>query len=201
MIQSILKGLTRILTGAQIQSKNFSFEPETQRIYFANHSSHLDTLLLWSLIPANQRCKVRPAAAKDYWWSSPIRRYLAEKVFHAIPVIRQREDLNEDPLKELDLALKNGESLIFFPEGTRGSGEVIQPFKSGLYHLVFKYPNVDLVPIYIRNLNRVLPKGEFLPVPIFCTVTFGESFRIGFEENKADFLIRAHKKLEELSKE
>jgi len=199
MVEACLIALTRLLTGAVVRSNGFAFEPPAQRIYYANHTSHLDTLLLWSLIPKAQRRDTHPAAAKDYWWSSPWRQYLAERVFRAIPVIRHRQNSEDDPLGPLEASLAAGGSLIFFPEGTRGIGGHIQPFKGGLYHLASKYPHVTLVPVYIDNLNRVLPKGEFLPVPIICTVRIGAEFTLDPTETKADFIARAHSKLEALA--
>jgi 1-acyl-sn-glycerol-3-phosphate acyltransferase len=198
MIEAGLIALTRLLTGAIVRSDGFDFEPPAQRIYYANHTSHMDTLLLWSLIPRAQRRNTRPAAAKDYWWSSPWRQYLAERVFRTVPVVRQRENPEDDPLGPLEAALAAGDSLIFFPEGTRGAGGHVQPFKSGLYHLASKHPHVTLVPVYIDNLNRVLPKGEFLPVPIICTVRIGAGFTLDPSETKADFITRAHSRLEAL---
>lgn len=195
MLNALFIGLTRLLTGALAQGKDFSFYPNSQRIFYANHSSHMDTLAIWTLIPAEQRARVRPAAAKDYWWSSTFKRYIAEKVFNAIPVLRNREDPTQDPLAELHLALDQGDSLIFFPEGTRGTGEDLQKFRSGLFHLAAKHPSVELVPVFIRNLNRVLPKGEFLPVPVFCSVTFGKPFQLDPEEEKQTFLERAQSNL------
>jgi len=188
----------RLLTGAVARSRGFSFDPALQRIYYANHTSHLDTLLIWSLIPRSQRRKVRPAAAQDYWWSSRWRRFLAEKIFHAVPVVRQSGAPRRDPLRDLEAALAQGDSLILFPEGTRGAGTKIQPFKTGLHHLVAKHPGVTLVPVYINNLNRVLPKGELLPVPILCTVTFGAEFLLEAGETRADFIARAQAELEAL---
>jgi 1-acyl-sn-glycerol-3-phosphate acyltransferase len=198
MIEAGLIALTRLLTGAVVRSHGFDFEPPAQRIYYANHTSHMDTLLLWSLIPGAQRRNTHPAAAKDYWWSSPWRRFLAERVFRAVPVVRQRENSEDDPLGALEATLAAGGSLIFFPEGTRGAGGRIQDFKGGLYHLASKYPHVTLVPVYIDNLNRVLPKGEFLPVPVICTVRIGAGFTLKPEETKADFITRAHSLLEAL---
>jgi 1-acyl-sn-glycerol-3-phosphate acyltransferase len=198
MIEAGLIALTRLLTGAVVRSNGFAFEPPAQRIYYANHTSHMDTLLLWSLIPREQRRNTHPAAAKDYWWSSPWRQYLAERVFRAVPVARQRENREDDPLGPLEAALAAGGSLIFFPEGTRGAGGHIQPFKGGLYHLASKFPHVTLVPVYIDNLNRVLPKGEFLPVPIICTVRIGAGFKVDPTETKDDFITRAHSLLEAL---
>ncbi len=198
MIEACLIALTRLLTGAVVHSDGFDFEPAAQRIYYANHTSHMDTLLLWSLIPKAQRQNTHPAAAKDYWWSSPLRKYLAERVFRAVPVARQRENRDDDPLLPLEAILAAGGSLIFFPEGTRGAGGAIQPFKGGLYHLAVKFPHVTLVPLYIDNLNRVLPKGEILPVPIICTVRIGAGFRLDLAETKADFITRAHSRLQAL---
>jgi len=199
IIEFILIGLMQLLTGAVAQNRGFSFEPSTQRIYYANHTSHLDTLIIWGLIPRSQRKHVRPVAAKDYWWASWWRRFLAERVFHAIPVVRHRESFHEDPLHDLETALAQGESLILFPEGTRGTGQNIQPFKSGLYHLVVKHPGLVLVPVYIDNLNRVLPKGELIPVPVFCTVSFGSGFTLKEGETKADFTARAQSRLQALA--
>ena len=199
MIGPVLIALTRLMTGAVVKTRDFAFEPPVQRIYYANHTSHVDTLLIWSSVPKSQRRQVRPAAAKDYWWSSRWRRHIAENVLHAVPVPRHRDAAESDPLHELSHALAQGDSLIFFPEGTRGNGGAIQPFKHGLYHLAEKYPHVRLVPVYIDNLNRVLPKGEFFPVPILCTITFGAEFALREGETKGDFIARAKSGLEALA--
>jgi 1-acyl-sn-glycerol-3-phosphate acyltransferase len=201
MIESILIGLTRLLTGAVVKYRGFSFEPVAQRIFFANHTSHMDTLLIWASIPRIYRQQVRPVAAKDYWWKSPVRRYVAERVFNAVPLPRHREADERDPLQKLDEALAQGNSLIFFPEGTRGNGECIQPFKAGLYRLILKHPHVSLVPVYIDNLNRVLPKGELIPVPVLCTVTFGPDFSLQQGETRGEFTARAQSELEALAVE
>ena len=201
IIEAFLMGLTRFLTGAVVQYRGFQFEPAAQSIFYANHTSHLDTLLIWASIPQRYRRSVRPVAAKDYWWVSPSRRYFAEKIFRAVPVPRQRDAKSADPLHEVDGALAGGDSLIFFPEGTRGDGVNVQPFKSGLHHLMTKHPAVTLVPVYINNLNRVLPKGELIPVPVLCTVTFGAGIYFDSHETRADFAVRARAALEALAVE
>jgi 1-acyl-sn-glycerol-3-phosphate acyltransferase len=151
---------------------------ERQRIYFANHTSHLDFVVLWSVLPRKVRARTRPVAAKDYWQSG-MRRRLAVNVFHAILVERRGKSENEaaqPPARALDTlleALDHGDSLIIFPEGTRGRGDQIAPFKSGIYHLWARHPDVQFVPVYLANLNRVLPKGEVLPVPFISRVVFG----------------------------
>ncbi len=199
MLEALLIGLTRLLTGAVVRLKGFQFDPPAQRVYYANHSSHMDTLLIWSSIPREHRRKVRPVAARDYWWASRWRRYIAEKVFHAVPLSRHRETANEDPLQPLHEALAQGYSLIIFPEGTRGDGAKIQPFKKGLYHLIAQHPDVMLAPVHIDNLSRVLPKGESIPVPILCTVVFGPGFAMEQGEAKDDFIARAQSALQALA--
>ena len=199
MLEVLIIGLVRLVTGAVGRSFGFSFEPPQQRIYYANHTSHLDTLVIWSLIPRDQRRRVRPAAAQDYWWASRWRRYLAEQVLHCVPVVRHRASPTENPLEAVEAALAQGDSLIIFPEGTRGTGEEMQPFRSGLYHLAAKFPEAELVPVYLHNLNRTLPKGEFLPVPIVCTVAFGAGLRLIEGEKRDDFIARAQRALEGLA--
>ncbi len=171
-----------------------------QRIYFANHTSHLDFVVLWSALPGEVRARTRPVAAKDYW-NKGVKAYLAHNVFRAIMVRRggvAQAGGGADAVAEaravidqLAEAMGETESLIFFPEGTRGTGETIAPFRSGLYYLARRKPEAELVPVYIENLGRVLPKGEVLPVPLICLLTFGAPMHIGEAEDKASFLKRA----------
>lgn len=198
MLEAVLIGLTRLFTGVVARSQGARFDSPQQTIYYANHTSHLDALVIWSVLPRNHRRHTRAAAAHDYWWRSTCRRYLAEKVFHAVPVMRQCTP-GTDPLQALRTALAGGDSLIFFPEGTRGTGGAIQPFRKGLYHLALARPQAQLVPVYIDNLNRVLPKGEFLPVPIICSLTFGSALTLADGENRDAFLLRAQTALEALT--
>ncbi|MDN6321744.1 MAG: 1-acyl-sn-glycerol-3-phosphate acyltransferase [Halomonas sp.] len=103
---------------------------------------------------------------------------------------------SDDPLAGMRRALDAGDSLILFPEGTRNTGEVpLLPFKTGLYHLALAYPDVELVPVWIDNLNRVLPKGERVPLPLLCTLTYGAPLQLAPEEDKAEFLVRAERAL------
>ena len=160
-----------LITGAQ--GHWYGCPPKAeQRIYFANHQSHLDWVLIWCSLPRDLRATTRPIAAKDYWTSSKLKHWITREVFHAVYVNRQRTD-DQDPLEPLVEALKQGDSLVIFPEGTRGSGGLPAAFKSGLYHLAEQFPQVTLVPAWIDNVQRVMPKGEVLPVPILCSVTFG----------------------------
>ena len=185
----LLLGFVRLLTGAQARWHGCPPKAE-QRIYFANHQSHADLVLIWAALPQELRGITRPIAAKDYWTASRFKRWITSAVFNAVYVERERKG-DEDPLAPLIAALESGDSLILFPEGTRGHAEDPQPFKSGLYNLARQFPDVVLVPAWIHNVQRVMPKGEVVPVPVLCSVTFGEPVQLGADEARADFLQRA----------
>jgi 1-acyl-sn-glycerol-3-phosphate acyltransferase len=185
----LLAFIARLITGTQGHWKGCPPTAE-QRIYFANHQSHLDWVLIWAALPKDLRATTRPIAAKDYWTASRFKHWLTREVFNAVYVARQRTD-DQDPLEPLVEALTHGDSLVIFPEGTRGNQDEPMPFKSGLYHLAEQFPQVQLIPAWIDNVQRVMPKGEVVPVPILCTVTFGTPLRLEPGEDKHVFLERA----------
>jgi 1-acyl-sn-glycerol-3-phosphate acyltransferase len=189
IIGRLITGTAKALTGAQPQWIGCG-PHDTQRIYFANHSSHLDFILLWSSLPPKLRKKTRPVAASDYWWTGGFKEFLITRVFHGVAVDRGAHTPGAHPLQPLMDALDEGWSLIIFPEGTRGNGEELLPFKSGIFHLAKERPNVELVPVWMENCYRVMPKGSLLPVPLLCSVRFGEPTRLTGEERKPAFLDR-----------
>lgn len=231
LMSLFLLGLVRFLTGAQ--ARWYGCPPKAeQRIYFANHQSHADLVMIWAALPEELRSITRPIAAKDYWTKTPFRQWITTAVFNAVYVDRQsgpapaapaqppagadapgappggpdptptftptpspealRAALPEgDPLMPLVRALESGDSIVIFPEGTRGHGDEPQPFKSGLYKLAQMFPQVVLVPAWINNVQRVMPKGEVVPVPILCSVTFGAPIRPEPGEERRPFLDRA----------
>jgi 1-acyl-sn-glycerol-3-phosphate acyltransferase len=171
-----------------------------QRVYFANHSSNGDFVLIWTVLPAPLRRQTRPVAALDYWLSSPLRAFIGREVFNAVLIDRRPEARTENPVDQMVAALDEGSSLILFPEGKRNSAdEPLLPFRTGLYHLAKARPEVDLVPVWIANLNKVMPKGEVIPVPLICTVTFGAPLNLSPDETKDDFLARASRALLDLA--
>ena len=179
--------------------RRVGFTPdERQRIYFANHASHLDFVLVWAALPPRLRAMTRPVAAKDYWDRPGLRRYLGVKVFNAVLIERSPTSESRNPIDILLEGLGDRHSLIIFPEGTRGDGMTIAPFKSGLYRLGKARPDVELIPTYINNVNRILPKGEFVPVPMLASVSFGEPMHVGDDEQKPAFLERARNAILEL---
>lgn len=187
---ALLVGLVRLLVGAY--PRWLGCGPTAgQRIYFANHASHIDTLAIWAALPPELRRRTRPVAAQDYWGVGGLRGYIASKTLHAVLIDRQRREGGPDPLAPLGTALEAGDSLIIFPEGTRGAEALPGPFKSGLWHLAQRFPAVELVPVYLENLHRAMPKGVSLPVPFTCTVRFGEPVARLPGEEKPAFLERA----------
>lgn len=189
LMSLFLLGLIRALTGAQARWQGCPPKAE-QRIYFANHQSHADLVLMWAALPEELRSITRPIAAKDYWTKTAFKKWITSAVFNAIYVDRVKTS-DQDPLEPLIEALENGDSIILFPEGTRGNQEEPQSFKSGLYNLAQKFPHVVLVPAWINNVQRVMPKGEIVPVPILCSVTFGAPIALGSDEDRGQFLTRA----------
>jgi 1-acyl-sn-glycerol-3-phosphate acyltransferase len=269
----LLLGIVRLLTGAQ--ARWYGCPPKAeQRIYFANHQSHADLVMIWAALPEELRSITRPIAARDYWANTPVKRWITTEVFNAVyveraatapaasataaapvpaavavkappmpaeriepsmepllpptplaepvdavPEAQGQLDLPEppapppppppmpppaepeaapdtappasDPLAPLVEALRSGDSIIIFPEGTRGHTGEPQKFKSGLYTLATLFPDVVLVPAWIDNVQRVMPKGEIVPVPILCSVTFGAPLRVEENEERRPFLDRA----------
>ena len=185
----LLLGFVRLLTGAQ--ARWYGCPPKAeQRIYFANHQSHFDWVLIWAALPRELRAVTRPIAARDYWTSSKLKHWITREIFNAVYVSRQRS-AEEDPLEPLMDALRSGDSLVIFPEGTRGFAADPAPFKAGLFHLAEAFPEVQLIPAWIDNVQRVMPKGEVVPVPILCSVTFGAPMQLQPGEDKRAFLDRA----------
>jgi len=181
---------TRLLTGMQAYWNGCAPSP-AQRVYFANHSSHGDFVLVWAGLPPELRKRTRPVAGADYWNRPGLRGFIGRDVFNALLIDRTHGDPASNPVAQMQAALEQGQSLIVFPEGTRNTTDArLLPFKSGIYHLARARPATEFVPVWIDNINRVMPKGEVIPVPLLCSVTFGSPVQLAPDEGKDEFLTR-----------
>jgi 1-acyl-sn-glycerol-3-phosphate acyltransferase len=195
-LRFLLLGLVRLLVGAYPHWQGCG--PETKcRIYFANHSSHLDGLVIMTALPEVLRRRTHPVAAADYWGRNRLTRLIAEGCLNSVLVNRSLHP-GGDPLAPLAARLEEGASLVIFPEGTRGDGEM-GAFKAGLHHLARRFPNAELVPVYLDNPRRAMPKGAALLVPLICTVRFGAPIALAEGEDKAAFLARARQAVQGLA--
>jgi 1-acyl-sn-glycerol-3-phosphate acyltransferase len=195
-LASVLAVFARLISGVNVRWVDCEPSPR-QRIYFANHTSHLDAVVLWASLPDDVRPLARPVAAQDYWEKTAARRFFSARVFNAVLINRNPQGSErslaaaQTVMARMVEALGDHCSLIVFPEGTRGSGEDVAEFKSGIYHLAQRRPDVELVPAFLENLNRILPKGEVLPVPVLSSVRFGPPMRLEAKEPRRQFLERA----------
>jgi 1-acyl-sn-glycerol-3-phosphate acyltransferase len=185
----------RLLTGMQAYW-NGCAPSLTQRLYFANHGSHGDFVLVWACLPPKLRKRTRPVAGADYWNRPGLRGFIGRSVFNALLIDRAHVDRAHNPVKQMQAALEQGQSLILFPEGTRNTTDArLLPFRSGIYHLVRACPALECVPVWIDNISRVIPKGEVIPVPLLCSVTFGVPIQLASDEGKDEFLTRCRDSL------
>lgn len=189
MTQTLLSALAKLISGTSVRW--IDCQPDTcQRVYFANHTSHLDAIVVWSTLPMQLRVLTRPVAAKDYWDKGWVRRHLA-KAFNALLIDRTEIKVHQSPVDLMIREMGDTHSLIVFPEGGRSEGAEVGEFKSGLFYLCKKRPDLELVPVHIDNLNRVLPRGEVLPVPLLSCISFGPPMWLEAGEPKSEFLLRA----------
>lgn len=191
LLRRLLVLIAYLLTGVRAEWRGAEPRPRL-RVYFGNHTSHGDFVLVWSALPAVLRARTRPVAGADYWERGALRRFIAARVVQAVLIDRDPATRRADPVAQMQAALASGDSLILFPEGTRNTtAQPLLPLKSGLYHLAERCPEVELIPVWISNVGRVLPKGEVIPIPLLCTVYFGPPLERHPGEGKDAFLARA----------
>lgn len=199
LLAKCFRGFIRFFTGTRVLQE--APLGSHRRVYYGNHSSHGDFVLIWAALPPELRYHSRPVAAADYWGKGTLRRYLIHRVFRGVLIERQAVERTQDPIATMNSAIEEGASLILFPEGTRNKGEGVLPFKTGLYHLASSTPNVEFVPVWLENLNRAMPKGRIIPLPLLCTVRFGEPLQLQEDDDKTAFLERAREALIALAPE
>jgi 1-acyl-sn-glycerol-3-phosphate acyltransferase len=179
-------------------------------ILVANHNSHLDAMVLITLLPTRLLRKVRPVAAADYFLANRFVAWFALRLIGILPVERgggrsKKEaaaapgEARRDPLAGASAALARGEIVVLFPEGSRGEPERLTEFKSGVWHLARRHPEAPVVPVFLHGLGKALPRGSVLPVPFFCDVFVGEPVPPG--DDKAAFLADLKARMQALAAE
>jgi 1-acyl-sn-glycerol-3-phosphate acyltransferase len=168
----LIRPFLALFIGLRVRGKEH-LPPSDPFIVIANHTSHLDTLALLSLFPLRRLRRIHPVAAADYFERNKLISLITRTACNILPIARRDITPENDPIPRMVECLKAGKSLILFPEGTRGAGSEIGPFRSGLARVLEHVPHVPVVPAYLVNMGRSLPKGEFIPVPFFCEVRLG----------------------------
>ncbi len=168
-------------------------------IIVANHNSHLDTLILFSLFPIRMLPKIKPLAAVDYFVQGRMMRWFSTRIVGILPIDRKLGDRKTDPFEKCYEALEQGDILLIFPEGTRGKPEQMSSMKSGVTRLARKFPKIPIIPIFLQGTGRSLPKGRSLFVPFMCHAIIGEAFY--WNDDRAVFMDTLKAGFEDLAKE
>lgn len=179
----LMKNFLRIIFGVSYKNVNH-FRDIKQFIIVANHNSHMDTVSVLSALPTTQLTKIHPVAAVDYFGRNKITAFLSQFFINTLLISRNKNEAKRNAIDDMDQILKNGESLLLFPEGSRGEAEVLQDFKHGVSILLKKNPKVPFIPIFLKGMGKALPKGDPFLIPMECQVRIGKPIIIENIANK-----------------
>ncbi|EKD28883.1 MAG: hypothetical protein ACD_79C00174G0002 [uncultured bacterium] len=191
----IIKPFLTFFTGIRIFGRE-NLPKKIPFIMVANHSSHLDAATILSLFPLKELINIRPAAAADYFSSNAFRAFFSKNFFNILPIPRKGINKENNPLTIMKKAIKENQAIIIFPEGTRSTDGEMSNFKSGVAHLIQEHSEIPVIPIYLSNLYRSLPKGEFIPLPLFLEVNIGVP--IFLSGDKKEIMENLYQKVAEL---
>jgi 1-acyl-sn-glycerol-3-phosphate acyltransferase len=194
----IVRGIVTIVLGLNVRHRE-RLPRSGPAVLAANHNSHLDTMVLMTLLPFSLLDRVRPVAAADYFLRNRLLAWFATEIIGILPIRRQRSSPDEDPLAPLADALDRGEILIFFPEGSRGEPEQLTEFKSGIARLSERRPEVPVIPVFLHGLGKALPRGEAILVPFFVDVFVGQP--LGWQGNRDGFMTKLRESIVALAAE
>ena len=168
-------------------------------IVVANHNSHLDTLVLFTLFPSRLLKKIRPVAAADYFLRNRLIAWFSLNIIGIIPLERVVSAAAGDIFAGVSRALDEGAIVILYPEGSRGEPEKQQAFKKGIARIAERHGQVPVTPVFLHGLGKALPKGEAVLVPFFCDVFVGEALR--WTGDRRSFLAALNAAMEGLAAE
>lgn len=172
----ILRNFLQVIMGVHYNNRELLNESD-QFILVANHNSHLDTVALMSALTPLQVIQTKPVAAGDYFGKTGFKKWLTQFFVNALLIPRNRPkegDTFPDPIQLMIGELDKGNSLILFPEGTRGEAGKMQKFKKGIGLVLAERPHIPFIPAHLSGMGKLLPKGETLPVPFDNYVRFGK---------------------------
>ncbi len=195
----IIRPIVLLIAGVYVKGQG-NLPKKDASIVVSNHNSHLDTMVLMSLYPISRLPFVRPVAASDYFMKNPFLAWFSLNIIGILPFKRKLTKEAKHPFAEVYKALQNNETIILFPEGSRGKPEEMKTFKTGIAHLATAFPTVPIVPIYIYGAGKALPRGEAILVPFIIEVVIGQPIYIKEESNKA-FTHRLETTVHQLKKE
>jgi 1-acyl-sn-glycerol-3-phosphate acyltransferase len=192
------KNFLKIFIGLKYVNEK-TLKNKKQFILIANHNSHMDTMAIMSAIPSRYIHKVHPIAARDFFGGSLFKKILMRYLVNATLIQRDRDDPNNDPIDSMDKMLKKSRSLILFPEGSRGIPGVMAKFKKGLGYLIQRNPEINVIPVYLDNVYKTLPRGKNLILPYNCSIKFGDPIK--FKSMEMDeILLSSEKAMQKLMK-
>jgi 1-acyl-sn-glycerol-3-phosphate acyltransferase len=195
---AIVRPLIFLIIGINVRRRQL-LPTSGPAVIVANHNSHLDTLVLTTLFPLRMLHRIRPVAAADYFLKNRWITWFSLRILNIIPLQRGGGGAGRDSFAAIHAALDDGDIVIIFPEGSRGEPEVIQRYRSGIYHLVQDRPDVPIYPVFLHGLGKALPKGTYLLVPIFCDIFVGQPFN--YREPKSEFMGELTARMESLASE